>query len=141
MTEIVVSSIIDYSHDYCKGEEFDALFCDYQEALRATMGSQSPKCELKKVYVQFQYGIGTTPSATKGIKVDRYSKKGQHVCATIEVKHELFDNLAGQEKRGHLGTLLVETLKLVEAKLRDKISNEINELIDSVEEVNRRFRG
>jgi hypothetical protein len=137
--EIVLSSIIDFSQDYSCGEKFEQSFCEYQKALETAIQS-SPAClELKKIFVQFQYGIGSTPSATKGFKVDRYSKKYQHICASIEVKKVDFDRLPDSHKSVHLGTSLIEILRLIEAKMRGKIPNELVQLIEVVAILNQKL--
>lgn len=134
MSYIVLNCITNWESNPKAAEDFENLLDSLKDQLSSLLRPIKETNDLKKIYIQFQYDCIDSPSAVKGIKISRYSKKHNDIQAYIEVTKDQFDNISEKERKELFEQNVLKILKLIFAKLDGKIESSVSELVALLEE-------
>lgn len=113
---------------------FDEIFDQFQKKVNKHFANFCLVGGVNKVYIQFQYDCASLPNMVKGIKISRYSKKHKDIQAYIEITYEKYNKTkTNDEKLSLLKESLLNVVRELSKKLRGKVDNNIDDLIQMAE--------
>ena len=127
---LAISAIENWASDRRAAELFEAALLSLKADLPSLpLETFGEPLGLRQLFVQFQFSCAGLPSAVRGTRVGRITKRGGHLSAYVEITAKELHGLTRANAVLHLAAKLLQTLDEVRSSLSTRIPHRLDAVL------------